>query len=224
MICFIFSDGVLDGLPKLLINFHDFTLIENLVSDAHINGINRFIIISTGNHSKLKLEREYIQDKYNIKVKYIANENILEAIKNSTMFLAEDVLFFNGDNYYDIDLIKNIIKNKKSAIYLDNNEEIGLYKIVKSDLDTFNEFDADFKDLFKEIAKKIDFKYLNAEDKDWMKFSSVDDIYTVQELIDKQKTELFWWYWYRFEVFLSYETEFCYIVIKIFWFNVNEFF
>lgn len=191
MICFIFSDGVLDGLPKLLINFHDFTLIENLVSDAHINGINRFIIISTGNHSKLKLEREYIQDKYNIKVKYIANENILEAIKNSTMFLAEDVLFFNGDNYYDIDLIKNIIKNKKSAIYLDNNEEIGLYKIVKSDLDTFNEFDADFKDLFKEIAKKIDFKYLNAEDKDWMKFSSVDDIYTVQELIDKQKTELF---------------------------------
>lgn len=191
MICFIFSDGVLDGLPKPLINFHDFTLIENLVSDAHINGINRFIIISTGNHSKLKLEREYIQDKYNIKVKYIANEKILEAIKNSTMFLAEDVLFFNGDNYYDIDLIKNIIKNKKSAIYLDNNEEIGLYKLVKSDLDIFNGFDADFKDLFKEIAKKIDFKYLNAEDKDWMKFSSVDDIYTVQELIDKQKTELF---------------------------------
>lgn len=224
MICFIFSDGVLDGLPKPLINFHDFTLIENLVSDAHINGINRFIIISTGNHSKLKLEREYIQDKYNIKVKYIANEKILEAIKNSTMFLAEDVLFFNGDNYYDIDLIKNIIKNKKSAIYLDNNEEIGLYKLVKSDLDIFNGFDADFKDLFKEIAKKIDFKYLNAEDKDWMKFSSVDDIYTVQELIDKQKTELFWWYWYRFEVFLSYETEFCHIIIKIFWFNVNEFF
>ncbi|BBL62182.1 MAG: phosphocholine cytidylyltransferase family protein [Methanobrevibacter arboriphilus] len=128
------------NIPKALLELNKITIIERLVETLVNNNISQFIFVVGHFKDKVIIHSEYLEDKYNIKINIIENENYYMTNTSYSAYLAtkdisDDFILINGDNILDPQIIRNIMKTKNSSMVIDNYKKLNeeSFKIIIED-------------------------------------------------------------------------------------------
>lgn len=221
-------------IPKPLLEINGMTLLERMIRNCMDSGISDFIVIAGFNKQKVYDIAEALEEKYDISIEIIDNDDYAITNTSVSVYLAssyiennslDDFILINGDNVVDPQIISNIVKADDTGLVVDNfkklNEEsfkliienniikeigkdidihsstgefIGISKVVKSDIQMFNQilsglidedeqnyYDFTFKDLSNKTA--IDYVFTNGLE--WTEIDDANDWQIANDLIDK---------------------------------------
>ena len=136
-------------IPKTMLEINGMTLLERMIRNCIDAGINKFIVIVGYNREKVTELCPQIAEKYDIKIKAIANEKYDITNTSVSTYLAskfieendlDDFVLINGDNVVDPKIISNIVASNNTGMIIDNFKELNeeSFKLIIDD-ESFNE-------------------------------------------------------------------------------------
>lgn len=116
-------------IPKTLLKIQEITLLERMVQNCIINGIQDYIIVVGHKKEKVFEEIEYLTQKYDIKIDTVENKKYDQTNTSFSVYLAtksleNDVMIINGDNVIDANIISGLKRLEKTALVVDNHKEL----------------------------------------------------------------------------------------------------
>ena len=116
-------------IPKPLLKIGDISLLERMITNCIFNGIEEFIIVIGHKKERVIEERNYLVNKYNIKIDIVENKeysttNTSYSVNLATNQLNDDIIIINGDNVIDHRIISGLLNNDKTSLVVDNDKEL----------------------------------------------------------------------------------------------------
>jgi len=114
---------------RILLKIQETTLLERMVQNCIINGIQDYIIVVGHKKEKVFEEIEYLKQKYGIKIDTVENKKYDQTNTSFSVYLAtksleNDVMIINGDNVIDANIISGLKRLEKTALVVDNHKEL----------------------------------------------------------------------------------------------------
>ena len=136
-------------IPKPLLEINEMTLLERMIKNCIDVDISKFIVIVGYNGDKVIDFCPKIAEKYDIKIKTLANEKYDVTNTSVSTYIAskfieendlDDFILVNGDNVVDPEIITRLAASKNTGMIIDNFKELNeeSFKLIIDD-ESFNE-------------------------------------------------------------------------------------
>ena len=136
-------------IPKPLLEINEMTLLERMIKNCIDVDISKFIVIVGYNGDKVVDFCPKIAEKYDIKIKTLANEKYDVTNTSVSTYIAskfieendlDDFILVNGDNVVDPEIITRLAASKNTGMIIDNFKELNeeSFKLIIDD-ESFNE-------------------------------------------------------------------------------------
>ena len=107
--------------PKCLLKIGDVTLIEHLLN--HLSEVGVYDVTIVLGYKKETVINRIGNEYKNCNISYVVNEEYTKTDNMYSLWLAmknvdDDIIFFNGDVLFNVNILKEILKNNKDLIVL----------------------------------------------------------------------------------------------------------
>lgn len=117
-----------EDIPKCLVKINKKTILEQIIENCTNLSINKFVVV-VGHGETFVVEKINDLRSTDVIFELIRNKNYLTTNTSASLNLGlrnldEDVIIINGDNVFDQDILKKLIKTDDTAIVIDNVKQL----------------------------------------------------------------------------------------------------